>query len=253
MLRLQRWGVEHYGDDWRMMGNEVDGMALLLFTDDSELDAAPVSKIESEAIGAACNRLVAQFWKPRPKKPHHGVSMIKHPLQYFAACDQCGNGMREETGTCRHCVHHGVNNAGKREFLTLDPDYTTQLISVITTLHSAEVREAVLDATGFILWDQGPSTRDETPLPNVYCLVQKQIDANAEADSGMSREKVAERAGWNEKDGAQLPKTCAQIRWHTVQISNSSVHAMDSILAAALIASKAYDRACPRHSQCRDA
>ena len=115
-----------------------------------------------------------------------------------------------------------------------------QLVGTVTSLHSAEVREHVLDALNSILF---PENHDSgTALPALYGTVRQLIEKNAQNGNGMSPEEVSALAGWSPRTGAQPPATCAQVRWNTTQISNEAVHLSDDALAAGLICSKAYAR-----------
>ena len=244
MRKLHEWGVSNYGDCWRLMGNELGCAGDMLFTQDPDLEQCPLSEIESDKVHAMWIRFYSSFHRRRPSRrvPCHRVSMQENPLRYWPCCDMCTgpNGEREETGTCRHCVHHAFNNSTKRKFMTCDSDYMSQLVSTITALLSTEVREAVVDSASFIVWPDMAQEGFDTPLAALYRMVQEKIDLNADQRNGRSRDEVAARAGWKQSSGPDLPATCAQVRWHTTQISNSSLHRMDDIMAASLICSKGY-------------
>ena len=265
MRKFCLWGATEYGNDWLLMGSEMASRAsdiLQLLKEQSEQsheqsdeawDILPRMEEQSHEqpddpqwrpwreLGAASGRFRARLKKQRPSAPHQGVSMNENPAAFWPCCDMCTgpNGKREETGTCRHCVHHGLNNAAKRKFQTCDPDYMTQLVSTVTTLHSAEVQQHLQDAVDFILWPGSVEHSSETPLPALYRKATQLIDENAHIGNGMSRENVADIAGWTEESGSKPPATCAQVRWHTTQISNDSLHRCDNCMAAGLICAKA--------------
>jgi hypothetical protein len=228
MRKFCTWGVKEYGGDWLLMGSEMASRAsdiLQLMKEQSEqsdelsdeaCDIVPSMEEQPHGqhddplwreLDAALGRFRARLKKPRPSAPHDGVSMNENPAAFWPCCDMCTgpNGRREEIGTCRHCVHHGLNNAAKRKFQTCDSDYMTQLVSTVTALHSAEVQQHVQDAVDFILWPDSVEHNAETPLPALYRKATQLIDENARRGIGMSRENVADIAGWTEESGSKPP------------------------------------------------
>jgi hypothetical protein len=96
------------------------------------------------------------FWKQRPTKPAHGVSMVENPCRFWASVNHLSERgecqpLRCESGTTCHCKEHRCCNMSHQLFRSLDPGVTVNLGVVAHAAHSNDLGIRMRDVSQALL------------------------------------------------------------------------------------------------------
>ena len=145
-----------------------------------------------------------RFWKPRPTKPAHGVSMGKNPCRFWVCVnhlpDGAASGQRCEAGTAGHCKEHRVCNFGKKLFRSLDPGVTVNLGVVAHAVHSNDLGIGLSDAVDAMLRPDLAAN----PHTDFHAKVRAAVNTQHAEKKGLSMDEAIRQSGVKIKQGQEV-------------------------------------------------